>query len=156
MQWSQENHFIMFLDSVGQEFRQGRVGRTCLCSTKSGVLAEKIWMAGVEGGEQGVWLHDWGTVATWRHLHSYVCWLRLDVGWNFSMDISCNCYMRPLYIVSPYEQVWSSFCTTVGYQEQISQKSHVEAEWHFCDSASEVTECHSTIVRNLPQFRSRK
>lgn len=117
----------MFPDSVGQEFRQELGGH--ICSKQFGALARKMWMAGPrERGKvcdcvTGGWETP-GISPTRCLLVETGGWLKLQHGSQLELSLWSPC------IFSPYGQAWASFCMMAGFQEQISQKTPVEAEWH--------------------------
>ena len=117
----------MFPDSVGQEFRQELGGH--ICSKQFGALARKMWMAGPrERGKvcdcvTGGWETP-GISPSRCLLVETGGWLELQHGSQLELFLWSPC------IFSPYGQAWASFCMMAGFQEQISQKSPVEAEWH--------------------------
>lgn len=97
------HNFMMLLDSVGKEFRQGGVERFCLCFAMSDTLAGKIWIVrgGVGKGGLTLWLEDWNHLEPSPAMHVYG--LRPPVGWDLGIAVSWNFCMSPLHVVSAQE-----------------------------------------------------
>lgn len=119
------NHFIMFMDSVGQEFGQDTAGTACLCPTMFGVSSGKTQKLGVTRQVR--------SGAIWIRLDSHVWQLMLPVSWHVNRaarGLSTCLFIR---VNLGFLRVW-----WLGFRSQ-GPKRVRGSTWRFYNPASEVT-----------------